>query len=478
MSRRRNKGWWKAERKRFLNSKRPITFVPEPESGAIVVRPTTDFYSGTTSFPWSGAAYQHRTYENIDRSFNHARRFKRKGKGLWVNKTVGSVPIRWRMPSPYRSAEVQTATKPTKYHSFKWDYRGPWTRETMLSFFCSFPSPEQQHHRIMRANRRPTPDPATLIPMWNTPGFGASTNLLNATNIAVLKKVGNTKTSWGIAAAELHKSVDTIAKNVLALFKAFRHARKGDFNSAIGALSTTGSSWKGKDKVSWLAKNAGSRHLEFRYGITPIMIDIEDALKLIKGGMNVVQMGRAKDQRITKVTETVTAGNKLSGYTITRTYNVGYVVTIHYGVDGHNLRNLNKLGLLDPFAVGWDLLPWTFLIDQVIGVADFLSAFSATSGVTFVSGTQTYFCDAEATFKGHDTEELPACIPGFRRPLRQVIEQSTTAQSRCMDRKVLTSFPIPRIVYKNPLSMRNLATVLALVNSRSFQDMRTERHRR
>jgi len=50
-------------------------------------------------------------------------------------------------------------------------------------------------------------------------------------------------------------------------------------------------------------------------------------------------------------------------------------------VTNPNLFLLNKLGLINPAIVLWDLVPWSFLINRVINIPSFLESFTANVGL-------------------------------------------------------------------------------------------------
>lgn len=50
-------------------------------------------------------------------------------------------------------------------------------------------------------------------------------------------------------------------------------------------------------------------------------------------------------------------------------------------------RSLNQLGLLNPASLGWDIMPWSFVIDWVLPIGPVLQALTATAGLDFVDGS-------------------------------------------------------------------------------------------
>lgn len=55
--------------------------------------------------------------------------------------------------------------------------------------------------------------------------------------------------------------------------------------------------------------------------------------------------------------------------------------------EGTTLRSMNQLGLLNPFGLAWDLVPYSFVVDWFLPVGPVLYAMSAPAGLIFVDGS-------------------------------------------------------------------------------------------
>lgn len=113
----------------------------------------------------------------------------------------------------------------------------------------------------------------------------------------------------------------------------------------------------------------------------------------------------------------------------------------------------SEFGLVTP-SVAWELVPWSFVIDMVIPIGDFIEACSASVGCSFESGWERERINA--------TSMLFAIEP---RSYEYVVEQKPTGFYSVTGhaRNKLYDFPAPQLYVKNPLSLRNGATIAAIL---------------
>jgi hypothetical protein len=65
------------------------------------------------------------------------------------------------------------------------------------------------------------------------------------------------------------------------------------------------------------------------------------------------------------------------------------------------LRSLNQLGLLNPWGLAWDLVPFSFCVDWVLPIGPVLYALTAPAGLIFVDGS--------ISFRNSEVMELSFC---------------------------------------------------------------------
>lgn len=62
-------------------------------------------------------------------------------------------------------------------------------------------------------------------------------------------------------------------------------------------------------------------------------------------------------------------------------------------VTTEGLHSYARLGLINPAEVAWDVLRWSWVIDQFVHIGGFLNAYDATAGLTYKGGSYTEFTE-------------------------------------------------------------------------------------
>jgi len=66
-------------------------------------------------------------------------------------------------------------------------------------------------------------------------------------------------------------------------------------------------------------------------------------------------------------------------------------MVLRYKVASAGVSFLAQTGFTNPLNLGWELLPFSFVVDWFVGIGPYLEARSAWDGLTFVDGSQTTF---------------------------------------------------------------------------------------
>jgi hypothetical protein len=196
------------------------------------------------------------------------------------------------------------------------------------------------------------------------------------------------------------------AKQLLGFAKNLKRGRFGAAASALGLKLPKG--FKGK------GKSLGDLWLEFHFGWNPLLMDIYGGMDLISKPLSsdgpVRGRGRAKevlhDKRVFDFNNGTQHNEKfVSGSFIARAELRGKT-----DLSNPNLDLLQNLGLLNPVSIAWELFPFSFLVDHVVGIGDFLNSFSDELGwdVSDVSQSSIISCrgggQRETMRTGDDSE--------------------------------------------------------------------------
>lgn len=210
--------------------------------------------------------------------------------------------------------------------------------------------------------------------------------------------------------------------------------------------------------------------LEYRYGWLPLLSDCE---ALVSAFSRLVTknptLGRVTAST-TKRSDTRTAQNgyldgaplQVVGYLLTETSTSRRFI-LKYQLDSVILNTFSNLGLTSPVLLGWELVPFSFVVDWFLPVGNALAAFSAFEGLTFKSGCAISFTKKKTSFSIDGVFTAPE-IPNVQLGSFERISASAFADSVLYSRTPLSGFPSPKLPqFKNPISTIHAANAVALL---------------
>lgn len=185
--------------------------------------------------------------------------------------------------------------------------------------------------------------------------------------------------SIGAALGEWSQSFSMIAARLKSLNDAYRALKHGRINDAARALSCPPPKHLGKG-VKGQAKHAADLWLEWHFGWSPMLSDIYNAMDALSSPLPLIQHIKvaSRSSRDLGLTETVNTGwlkSEISGSfnSVSRIQGYAKLVSPSVGL-------LDQLGLVNPVGVAWELVPFSFLVDHVIGIGDFIDSYTDTLG--------------------------------------------------------------------------------------------------
>jgi len=217
--------------------------------------------------------------------------------------------------------------------------------------------------------------------------------------------------SLAVNLAERKQSVDMIAKRASQLLRFGRQLKSFDF---LGAAKTLGlkprkeeSGWRrlGKDRVYRLktrkrelnlrpsAKSFGSNWLEFHFGWAPLVKDIHSSATILNEPLFRNSLYKSIEGRATVWPQQPPAPSLNQdgqfGYT---DHTMSHVkIGCRIAVSDPNAFNLNRLGLINPALVVWELVPFSFVLDWFTNVSSVLSSYTDFVGLSVTDSYTTHF---------------------------------------------------------------------------------------
>jgi len=131
--------------------------------------------------------------------------------------------------------------------------------------------------------------------------------------------------------------------------------------------------------------------LEFTFGWVPLVDDIGAAIDVLQGSPEYERVKGAKSAVFT--TDAPWDG----GSSATTTARLTTVCSGGVRVTNPNLLLANQLGFVNPAAVAWDAVPFSFVVDWFIPVGKFLNSFTADLGFGIEEPMITRICEWSGT---------------------------------------------------------------------------------
>jgi len=186
--------------------------------------------------------------------------------------------------------------------------------------------------------------------------------------------------------------------------------------------------------VSRLSRQAANRWLEWTYGWKPLVNDLYQAADESQRFVlnKIERITASKSEKIPDLDRVYTtfAGNSLPLHIV---YNgkTGYRITISLE---HPTYDIARWTSLNPVSIAWELLPYSFVVDWVYDVGQFLRATETgfLYGLLFKEGFVSHLQAFMAEGKGSITSSY-----GFE-------EGSCSHEFKRFERLVLPSYPFPR----------------------------------
>jgi hypothetical protein len=267
--------------------------------------------------------------------------------------------------------------------------------------------------------------------------------------------------------AQIGQTVKLIGNTAKRLTRSLIALKKGNIPGAVKEL------WGGhlpryNGKGPSISKSLANNWLELQYGWKPLLQDIIGVMKSLKQlnaqGPDVKRVTGVGSARIDKKIA-IMAGDaptiKVGEHSILVNTRCKYV--IYYKIDDRLKSFLAQLGFTNPLNLGWEILPFSFVVDWFIPIGPYLETLSSWDGLSFVSGSVTNYTKEEAS-SIISSERAPA--PGqyawraeHGRYSRQVVS---------VNRAKLLALPSAKIpsVLKNGLASTTHATnALALLRA-------------
>jgi len=251
----------------------------------------------------------------------------------------------------------------------------------------------------------------------------------------------------GVDLAEYHQSIDLLHSAAVRTLRLMHAVRKRDFGLLLRSLDPRGVKTLRGRKVTW-SKSFANNFLEVHFGWVPFFQDIFDAAHAISQPLKATNaFGSASDAYYL---------NSITGspgfITVTQT---SAKVQVKMGADvsctNPALHLASSLGLINPFSVAWELVPFSFVVDWFSNVGQFVGQLDEFAGLTLSRAFSTIFIHAA----GFSSQSNPFWVPA---------NQSYTWENACVTRSQgIPSVPLVLKPLKLPSAVRAVTAVSLVI---------------
>jgi hypothetical protein len=191
----------------------------------------------------------------------------------------------------------------------------------------------------------------------------------------------------GTNLAERRQAMDMMTARLLQLGRFSRRLRKLDFVGAGRELGITKDSLPKGLKPK--AKAFSNNWLEYHFGWSPLVKDIGGAIDTLNKGIPPTRVrGSATVRFDTRVRD---FGRPYNFSDYVQKVRVSMVADVT--ITNPNLWLANQLGLINPAALAWELVPFSFVVDWFGNVGNYLSSFTDFAGVAISLPCKTEFLE-------------------------------------------------------------------------------------
>lgn len=207
--------------------------------------------------------------------------------------------------------------------------------------------------------------------------------------------------------AEREEAMKMVCQRAGQLVKAYRSFRKGrivDGLKALGIKRTKGNRWA-------KPKDASKLWLEYHFGWAPLMQDIHTGVSIMTKDPT-SKVVRASASRNTQWRGTLKDYQWVSSGGEHFTCHMSAEVS----VESPNLFRANQLGLLNPAAIAWELVPFSFVVDWFTSVGQVINSLSDFIGLELKNAytTVVYSGSTYLEYKQYEKPYPRGSSSGFR----------------------------------------------------------------
>lgn len=275
-------------------------------------------------------------------------------------------------------------------------------------------------------------------------------------NQAVAKfysEVGGIKANLADAYRTRKETIDMVSNRLRQVVKAARAVRKGNFKRAQ-SIFAKGRVPKPIPKRVKKSRPFAENWLEWSYGWSPLLGDIYTLCNEPFPDINIQAKVTAIDSETYSFNTTQYTSFLVHEFTDVLV-NTKCTMVSDVLFKDTAIKAAADLGLTNPAAVAWEAMPWSFVVDWVLPVGDWLESFTSLSGLKFrnLSTTMTSKIFVNGYWKANPRS-------GYWTNIHQPGTGSWVLDRKDRRTGGLPSYPLPS--FENPFSINRALNAVAL----------------
>lgn len=272
----------------------------------------------------------------------------------------------------------------------------------------------------------------------------------------ILDKLKSQDFNAAVTLAQYQETSKTLSDIAVGTVKSLIALKKGNVKHLKNTLQRLGGD----------SKTASSTYLQYTYGISPLLSDIDSAMKALVQvpGYSEYFTVRAKSTGKLGVYEQVLCDTEDCYQAVRTSGSVDLTLVGRFRVSDLITRDASLLGIskTSVLEVGWELIPYSFVVDWLLPIGDYLSSLSATAGLEMEWVTETVVL-RQTTQLYRELKEKEAVVDG-----KTAIHSGGGSFGASMkyvnvERKFSSLAPPSPPKLKNPLSGQHLLNAAALI---------------
>lgn len=221
-----------------------------------------------------------------------------------------------------------------------------------------------------------------------TPPYTVQTEDINSFLVTIKEQGIN----LGMMLAEYEQTAQMFAGSASRLVKLYRQARKGNL--------------RGFFKTAKKAADPLDNWMMYRYGIRPFIQDANAIHEILLNAQRKVPLVKKIKGR--RIRDNRTFTSKVGSEVRSQRWFASSQRVAWVKFTASFSRNMQDLGLTNPPALLWEVIPFSFVVDWFIGIGDYLSSLDALIGVEKIA------CYTNLVWHGEVTHTPVSCPVRYR----------------------------------------------------------------